>query len=479
MSNWHAKVHKSGSKVAVFNGSKLVKVVDASSETYEPAEAQKFAEELVNELSDRSAAQMTDTQAPISVATESELQSSSLAAVNQQATGKAPRHEHGDSVAPVAEEIEEKADAATEADEDEEKEVTASENKNLRQIVANLKKKLASEREERFTERKARRGLAIAKQMVVDGNLEDSYDAIKAKVAAIVKLEDAEIDRLEKKMAGETEFDSVDDAMKEYRRQARIARINRQAAAEAQEDGDEHQADALDKKADEAEAKMSHAASIAEDMKKSAEAETKAEEVKEEKKEAAAPAEVKEEAKEPVAEEVKEEKADAEEKCEEPSKTATLARKYRSIAANHRKLAEEAEAKGDIAHADKQDELADAAEEKAEEIEKSMTSENPATNRESEVKAEEKVAEAEETKEEAKEDDKDEDEKEEAKESSKEPGNVVTSSKHSLLQREGEAVTDDFGIDKNASLVEQNDYSSDPEVELLSKMWRGSGADDQ
>jgi hypothetical protein len=386
----------------------------------------------------------------------------------------------------------------------------ASENDNLRKVIANLKKKLSQERDERTTERKARRGLAIAKQLVVAGLIDDSYDTIKTKVAEIVKLEDNEIDRLEKKVAGEQEFDAIEDAEKEVRRQARISRINRQAAAEAQEDGDEMQADFLDKKADEAEAKMAHAQHIVEEMKKSAATpeekvevapveEKKVEEkadapvVEEKKEEVAATPVVEEKVEAAVAPVVEEEKADApaapvveektcEDKCssdESTEKLSSMARKYRSIAANHRKLAEKAELAGDIEAADKQDELADKAEETAEDIEQKLAAETPVAP----------VVEKEEKSDDADADDapastpeeKTDDSEESPKASHKEPGNVVTSSKHSPLKREGQAVeeSESFGIDKNASLVEQNDYSNDPEVELLSKMWRGADKDDK
>jgi hypothetical protein len=518
MYQWNAKVHKSGTKVAIFNGKNLVKVVEASKETFEPAEAQKFAEELVSELTNRTSAQMTTPSAAPSTTTESELQNATMNAVTQQATGKGAGEEKTVETLPE-EMLDEQGD-----------EKVASENKNLKQVISNLKKKLAQERNERVIERKARRGLAIAKQLVVEGKLEDSYDAIKMKVAEIVKLEDSEIDRLERKTAGDQEFDSVEDAMKEIRRQSRISRINRQAAAEAQEDGDEEQADVLDKKADEAEAKVAHLQQIVDEMNKTAETsvpeekvateekpveeKTATEETPTEEKTAAEetpvvpPVEEKKEeekadapaAEVPPVEEKKEEKADAteatpveekkeEEQCakasdESTEKLAALARKYRSIAANHRKLAEKAETEGDVEAADKQDAMADDAEEKAEDIEKKLAETKTAEEKKEETPAEEKTEEAveEDNKEatievENKEANVDEEEKKEA--AKKNPGSTVTSSEHSTLKREGAPVEDSFGIDKNASLVEENDYSNDPEVEILSKMWRGAPKDEE
>jgi hypothetical protein len=459
MYQWHAKVHKSGTKVAVFNGTKLIKIVEASEETFEPAEAQKFAEELIDTLKTRTSAQMQTPSAAPSTTTETELQNASMEVATQQATGKGA--DATNSVSP-----------STEVVEMEEK--LASENEDLKSVVAVLKKKLAQERNERSIERKARRGLAIAQQLVTQGVLEDSYDAIRLKVSEITKLEDSEIDRIERKVAGEHEFESVEDAERELRRQARIARINRQAAAEAQEDNDEEQADTLDRKADEAEAKVAHIEQIIEEMNKTAE-ET-ATDVEEEKADEAATENKAEEEKadetttENKADEaatenkVEEEKADEAEPVKPVSepvqanvnkneKLAEIARTYRTIAANHRKCAEEAEAKGDIETADEQDALGDAAEEKAEDIEK-------------------KLAENVEPFEEEKADETDiVDEKKEA--AKVEPGKTVTSSKHHPLKREDGEVIESFGIDKNASLVEENSYSNDPEVEILSKMWQG------
>lgn len=487
--SWHAKVHKSGSKVAVFNGSKLVKVVEASKETFEPAEAQKFAEDLVNELAGKTSSQMSAPSEQPSVTTEGELQSAVLNAVTTQAQGV------GAGAAPVAapvapvvpEELDEGSEENTEGNEAEEPAGEDEEEKiaKLMTTVASLKKKLAIERNDRVVERKARRGLAIAKQLVAERKLEDSYEAIKTKIAQIVKLEDSEIDRLERKIAGEHEFISIDEAQKELRRQSRIERINRQAAAEAQEDDDIEQAEMLDSKADEAEAKVAHIQSVIETMTKSAEEEAGTEEKPEaEEKPAEAPAA-------PVVEKKEEEKSDAttpaevapetpaapvtpEASSNATNKLAELARNYRLIASHHRKLAEEAEAKGDIAAADKQDALGDAAEENAEEVEKKLAECSSAP-----VVEEEKADDAETPTEEATETPEEESAEAPAKESSREPGKTVTSSKHQPLKRDNETIEDSsFGIDKNASLVEQNDFSGDPEVEVLSKMWRGAPRDE-
>jgi len=474
MYQWHAKVHKSGSKVAIFNGSQLVKMVEASSETFEPAEAQKFAEELVAELENRTSAQMTSPSEQPAVATTSELQEASMEVATQQAEGK------GFSEAQKEEIPMEIIESST----DEEKQQVIAENKKLREVIAALKNKLSKEKNERVIERKARRGLAIAKQLVVNGSIEDSYKAIKEKVASIVELEDSEIDRLERKVAGQSEFDSIEDAEKELRRQDRIARINRQAAAEAQEDGDEEQADSLDRKADEAEAKKAHIAYAIEEMKKDSEITTEIEKLAEESEE------VKEESsseEKPETEEVKEESSSEEEAVsEEPSeesqeeknetseesdeKLSALAREYRMIAANHRKLAEKAETEGDIKTADMQDAMADEAEEKAEDIEKKLAEISQEASIEDEGQQVESSIEP---------------EVEQQVESSieeplaKEPGTTVTSSKHNPLKREGQSVEESFGVDKNASLVEQNSYSGDPEVEILSRMWRGAPQGDE
>jgi hypothetical protein len=483
---WHAKVHKSGKKVAVFNGSKLVKVVESSKETFEQAEAQKFAEELVNELHQRTLTQMTDTQQEPSVSTESELQNASMTAINQQATGKGADDKK-------TEQVELSDSNESESNEEPEEivseDVFANKNKKLLSVIANLKNKLANERSERITERKARRGLAIAKQLVVEGKLEDSYNEIKSKVAEIVKLEDSEIDRLERKVAGEHEFVSIDEAQKELRRQTRIARINRQAAAEAQEDLDEEQADSLDNKADEAEAKASHIQQVIEDMnkvsteteesevKKAAEETTEEPEVKEtteepEAKETVEEPEVKKAAEEPEVKETEESEVEKEpevEKEQDKEKLSALIRKYHSIAINHRKLAEKAESEGDIETADKQDELADAADENAEEIK----------NKLAECSTEEKSDDAEEKSDSEEKTDDTEEKSDDVDTDDVKTSTIVTASSHKTIKRDGESIEGSFGIDKNASLVEQNDFSNDPEVEILSKMWRSSPRDEE
>lgn len=475
MSQWHAKVHKSGSKVAVFNGSKLVKVVEASDETFQPAEAQKFAENLVDELTERTSAQMSNGNEQPSVTTDTELHVDSLEAVNTQAQGKG-----ADEASVVAEAaVEEKAEEEVVVEEP--AQVVA-----MKKTIASLQKKLATEKNERLLERKARRGLAIAKQMVIEGSLEDSYEAIKNKVAEITKLEESEIDRLERKVANESEYDSIEDAQKDLRRQARLARIHRQAAAEAQEDKDEEQADNLDSKADIAEAKAAYIQDVIEQMKKHAEEEVKEEikpeeaaEVEEKPAEApvteekvASEEEVKEESKAEETPETEEKSTEApvteEKTASEENPQMILAKSYRLIASTHRKNAEAAEVAGDIAKADAEDAKADEAEEKAEEIENKLASDSCETP-------------SEEAKEEEKEDETAEDESEVCEEktaSKREPGKIASKPDYSALKREGNTI-DEFGIDKNASLVEQNDYFNDPEVEILSKMWRSAPKDEE
>jgi hypothetical protein len=523
---WSAKVHKSGTKVAVFKGSELVKVVESSKETFEPAEAQKFAEDLIATLQSRTSAQMAAPADQPAVTDTNELHSEVVQAVNTQAEGKgagadAPVASPMTPAAPLNPSVEEKdggtgedegeGEPAEDVNEDEDK--FASEAAGFKAVISNLKKKLAQERSDRAIERKARRGLAIAKQLVVEGKLEDSYETIKAKIAQIVKLDDSEIERLERKVAGENEFASIEDAQKELRRQARVERINRQAAAEAQEDDDEEQAEFLDQKADDAAAKVAHIEEVISLM-KTADDEAKkepeeaapveAEEAKKEEKadlvaqpETAVPAEKDAASALPPnatpdstpAGKVEEEKADAavplaEEKPEgaatddKKAKLAELARTYRTVAANHRKLAESAEAEGDIETADKEDALGDSAEEKAEDIEKKLAECKEEKAVPEVAKDEEKADKPETPAEKVSETPKDEVAEEAKKEAAKkDPGKTVSSSDHSTLKREDGEVVDEFGIDKNASLVEQNDYTSDPEVEVLSKMWRGAPQD--
>jgi hypothetical protein len=520
MSNWAARIHKTGSTVQIFDGKKMVREIKASSETFEPAEAQLFANALLKELVQKQAEQMTDTTAEPSIATKAEQHAESTEEVGEQATGSDVGA--GDNDADLDDLQDE------EIKDDEEVKEAIKQINQLKKVNASLKIALKKEQSERLTERKARRGLAIAQQMVINGSLENNYDVIRSKVAEIVDLETKEIERLERKVAGESEFESSTEARKEARRQQRLARINRLAAEECQEDGDEEEADQLDQKAEVAEKKASLCLKIAQDMEEKKDedevCEAQDEEVKEETKDdedqpedleekqdeevkedddeddepedlekmddeelknamnsskkkvaskkVAQEEEVKEE---PKVEEIKEEeKQDEEVKDEDLEEKKATARMYRRIASKHRKIAEKKEAQGDTAGADKEDELADDAEEKAEAIESELQDDPMAMEmgtdkeeaQEEEVKEDEKEVQDEEVKEEEKQDEEvKEDEKEVQDEEVKEEETEKTAS-----------VIEGFGFDKSAS-VEQNEFSGTSEVERLSSMWRGAPKD--
>jgi len=530
MNKWTAKVHKTGSKVAVFNGAKCVKIVQASKETFEPAEAQKFAEELLTELVKQAEQMDTPADQP-SVTTKAESQIADTAEVAKDPVGASPadmeiQDEEDGEPEPIDldddDELQDEEKPEPVATDDDE-EVAKDEEKvgklvarihELKKVATILQKKLANEKEERVVERKARRGLAIAKQMVTAGTLDDTYDAIHKKVSEIVNLEVSEIERLEKKMAGEKEFDSVDAALKAARRYSRIGRLNRTAAAEAEEEGDSDQADELDIKAEEAEQKAAEINAIAKGMQEECACDEKQDEVTDENtvgvnakgaataKSAATDMVTPTVADEAVQDEEvkKDDDGDDDEDDDdvvEANKKAELAKKYRRIAAKHRKLAEAAEAAGDTDDADAQDDMADDAETKAETLEAQFEEKvvEPATESQQEENIE---MQDEETEGEPEPIDLDDDDDKAVEESQDEEGvtedgdtakddtdddneegeEVVASKKASVLKRKDGTVVDGFGLDKNASIVEQNEYSHDPQVDALSAMWRGAPKDE-
>jgi len=461
---WKAKIHKSGSKVRIYDGDKFIREVTASSETFEPAEAKTFASELLTELEKKSA-QMTDTSASPDVTTEKELHEISKDEVMQNATGD-----------DLSTDVELQDDVLDETK-------LAS----LKKTIIKLQSKLINERKERVIERKARRGLAIAKQLVASGDLKNDFTTIRTKVAEIVNMESSEIDRLERKTAGEKEFETPTEALKEARRLKRIARVNRVAAEDAQQDGDEEMADQLDNKAEIAETKAASYEKLAEEMiEEDVKEEKQVEEVKEEKvEEEKQVEEIKEEVKEEkqveeVKEEVKEEKVEEKQETTDDAEMDIMmmaAKKYHRIASKYRKAAEEAEAKGDELEADKQDELADIAEEKALDFEAKCSSQKVATEEVKEEVIEEKQDE--EVKEEKVEEEKQDDEviEEETEEkqddeiAEEEPKTAKKKTPPVLKRANDGKMIDGFGFDKSAS-VEENTFANDPEVSKLESIWR-------
>jgi hypothetical protein len=199
MDKWTAKVHVSGTRIQLLKNGSVTKVIKASTETFKPIEAKAFAENLVNTINAKQAKQMTDPDAAPAIDTKGEEQAKALKALGQDAKGISVKE----------------ASAITE------------ENKSLKKKVARLEK-------EATIERKARRGLAIAKTMVQQKKIANDESAIKAEVMKIVAMSNDEIGLLEKKVAGAPLYNSADEAATAGRRYARMARLHRQAAEDAE-----------------------------------------------------------------------------------------------------------------------------------------------------------------------------------------------------------------------------------------------------
>ncbi|MFA5733334.1 MAG: hypothetical protein WC934_15215, partial [Acidithiobacillus sp.] len=107
----------------------------------------------------------------------------------------------------------------------------------LQNRYATLQKKYASMQKRYAIEIKARRGLAIVNEMIRRGSLSKklSQTAIIKHVAEIAKLSNEEITRLERKVAGQSEFKNVAEAKKVARSYRRKAKIAAQKALEAEE----------------------------------------------------------------------------------------------------------------------------------------------------------------------------------------------------------------------------------------------------
>lgn len=226
---WSAKVHKTGSQVQLLKNGTVAKVIKADTGAFKPEEAHKFAASLVNELNKvKTAKQMTDGEAKPTVATPAEKHEIALKEVKSDAKG---------------------TDVMGKAATDLAKENTA------------LKKKVARLEKESALERKARRGLAIAKELVAQNKLANTEEAIKAAVVDITRKANDEIVLLERKVAGLPLYPSKDEAAQESRKYARLSRLHKSAADDAQSVNDIKTADAEDVMAE-------HYAALAEEAKK-------------------------------------------------------------------------------------------------------------------------------------------------------------------------------------------------------------------
>ena len=210
---YKVRVAASGQKIAVYKDDKILKVIQASDETFKPAEAVKYAEELNIQLQ-KTAEQMVDPAGVITTPTKSEQQSIDMPKTVAPATGVG---------GPDIMDIQAKLVAAQ------------------KQIEA-LTIHNAQLQESTKLERKARRGLAIAKQEVMSNKLASTESNIEARVMNITAMSDEDISLLERKTAGLSEFESPQHAQK-YASSMKIkSRIYRQAAEEAMEDGADDEA---------------------------------------------------------------------------------------------------------------------------------------------------------------------------------------------------------------------------------------------
>jgi hypothetical protein len=195
------------------NGS-VTKVIKASADTFEPCDSRKFAEDLVTSLNQKVAKQMTDPGAKPAIDSKAEVQSKVMDVLNHDAKGISPK----------------------------EASVILDENKLLKRKVAKLEK-------DATIERKARRALSITKELVGQGKVANNESAIKNEVMKIVAMANDEINLLEKRVANTPLYVSVDEAKIAERRYARMSRLHRQAAEDAELAGNTVAADSEDMKA--------------------------------------------------------------------------------------------------------------------------------------------------------------------------------------------------------------------------------------
>ncbi|MDO8640914.1 MAG: hypothetical protein Q7R33_05170 [Nitrosarchaeum sp.] len=207
---WSARVHQSGDRIQLLKNGSVTKIIRTGSDTFKPIEAKAFAENLISTLNAKYAKQMKNPDDQPSVASKGEQHQKSLDVAEKDAKGIAVK------------------DAE----------------------VRLLKKKIATMEKEAAVERKARRGLAIVKQLVTQNKVANDESVIKGEVMKIVAMSNDEINMLEKKVAGTALYDTTVDAEKAARRYARLSRLHRQAAEDAQLAGDEELADDEDTKAE-------------------------------------------------------------------------------------------------------------------------------------------------------------------------------------------------------------------------------------
>lgn len=346
---WSAKVHTSGSKIQLLKNGSVTKVIKASDDTFSSDNAQLFAKNLVTKLNGKIAKQMTDPGAEPSVTTKAEEQMNSLKAVAKEPKGISPK----------------------------EASVIVEENKNLKRKIAKLEKDAA-------VERKARRGLAIAKSLVAQKKIANDESAIKDQVMKIVAMSNEEIGLFERKVAGLPLYDSTEEALRASRRYARMSRLHKQAAEDAQLAGDDDIADAEDIKAARYEELAKDASCSCGAIEQAAKEQATGVDPQGKKtasEEEVVSDEVIEEEKIATEEEIDDEEALIEEELDDEEFDVTAAAAiYRKIASDHRVKAETLRKAGNEEEAIVEEEIADESETLAENVEASVLMEEEASD---------------------------------------------------------------------------------------------------
>ena len=201
---WTAKVKADGTAVKVYQWGKEDRVISASAETFNPATAMKFAEKLCDSLAEQSVDQKT---ADHDVQDEPNLKTD---AKGTAVTGKP---------------------SPTMSTQQDKVSKLSTENKKLRAKMAHMQ-------EQHQLELKARRGAKLAEQLISEGALKEDEKVVTSFVKEVAQMTDDEIDRLERKASGKSEFDSSEEAERAEANYRRHARILRRQAEDAHISGD-------------------------------------------------------------------------------------------------------------------------------------------------------------------------------------------------------------------------------------------------
>jgi len=355
---WTARIHKTGSQVQLLKNGTVTKVIKASADTFQAYEAKKFAEDLVTNLNNKVAKQMKDPDAKPSVDSKAEVKEKVMNAVKSDAKGISPKEAS-----------------------------IISENLALKKKIAKIEKDI-------LIEKKARRALAITKEFVKQGKVANDENVIKSNVMKIVAMSNDEVALLEKKASNVALYNSIDEANVAQRRFARMARLHKQAAEDAELAGNTELADDEDMKAANYDSLSKEAACEADKYYKQMDSE-KVDSVKPNDAASQATDKVKgvdakgkkvaseelDEEKELEDEELEQELDDEEDdeeliEDEEEFEIEAASKIYRKIASDHRKKAEQCSAAGNETDAVVENEIADEADELADSIEVEASDDN-------------------------------------------------------------------------------------------------------